>query len=418
MSQAPRLTSAKPRILRPWQTAGLVLAVIGSAAIFYSHTRTHAEVLVTHPVIEDIASTVSTTGEVVPVNDFPARANFSGLVDRIYVKLGQHVHPGQNLLRMKDQYAVPRLEKAKAALDAAQINLQNMEHSGSSQERITSHADLVKAQTEQAQAANALATARELLKKGDVSEAEVDAAQQRLEIAKANARALQQKLTNRYSPEDIASFKQRIAADKADVAAEKVSYANANITSPIAGTVYLLPVKLWDFVPAGADLLHVANLKKIHIDAEFDAPDVGKLRVGEPVNITWDGAPGRIWHGHIQDKPLAVARAGARSVGQCFIDIDDDDGALPVNTSVAVVATVQKHQHVLTIPRESVYFDGLSRYVYRVQGDSLRKTPVETGLANPMRIEITRGLTSQDQVVLHAVEDQKLKNGLKVTIAQ
>jgi multidrug efflux pump subunit AcrA (membrane-fusion protein) len=51
-------------------------------------------------------------------------------------------------------------------------------------------------------------------------------------------------------------------------------------------------------------------------------------------------------------------------------------------------------------------------------GDQLRRTPVETGLANAMTVEITRGLNAGDVVVLHADEDGTLEDGLRVSIAK
>lgn len=412
------LPSSKPRILRPWQTAVLVFLVLIAAGFVYSNTRTHAEVRVTHPEYADVESTVSTTGAVVPVNDFPARANFTGLVERIYVHLGEKVRPGQPLLQMKDQYAIPRLEKARADLDEAELNEQNVLHNGSQEDRMASEVDLEKATMEQQQAAASVATLQRLEKRGDVSPAEVEAAQDRLAIANASLKALQQKLHHRYSPEDIASWKARVAADKASVAAEQISYGNANITSPIAGTVYILPVQPWDFVPAGTDLLHVADLSKVHIRADFEEPDIDKLHLGAPVEITWDGMPGHVWHGHIEQKPLAVDVAGDRRVGRSLIRIDDDNGQLPVNTEVAVSVIVQRHAHVLTIPREALYTDEGEHYVYRVNGEKLKKTPVRTGLAGPMRIEIISGLTPADTVVSHAIDDHGLRDGLKVEVVK
>lgn len=412
------LPSAKPRILRPWQTAILVLFAVVAVGVFYSSTRTRAEVQAAHPEYGDVESTIATTGAVVPVNDFPARANFSGLVDKIYVHMGERVRPGQKLLRLKDQYAVPRLQKARADLDEAELNEQNVLHNGSQEDRIGAAVDLDKAATEQQQAENALRAMNQLAKRGDVSPAELEVAQQRLILANASLQALQLKLHDRYSPEDLASWKARVAADTASVAAEEVSYGNANIISPIAGTVYLLPIESWDFVPAGTALLHVADLSKLHIRADFDETAIARLRIGAPATITWDGMPNRVWHGRVQSKPLAVDPAGARRVGQSYIEMDDDHGALPVNTEVVVSVTVHKHSHALTIPREALYTDAGRHYVYCVRDEKLEKVPVETGLASPMRIEILSGLTPRDTIVIHAIDDARLSDGLKIKIVK
>jgi HlyD family secretion protein len=374
-------------------------------------------VRVIHPAYQDIENSVSTTGTVVPLHDFPARANFTGLVEKIYVHVGEKVRAGQMLIRMKDQYAVPKLEKARADLDDAEVSEQNVLHNGSQEDRIADQTELVKAQTERNQAAAALEAMEKIEKNGSVSGAEMDAANQRLQTAETNLAALKKKMTDRYSAEDIQSWKDKVAADKASVVAEKISWANANISTPIAGTVYVLPTHPYDFVPAGTDLLHVADLSQIQVRANFEEPDMGKLHIGQAVDVTWDGAPGRTWHGHLTAKPLGVTRvAGSRSVGECTISLDDDHGDLPLDTNVALIVSVDKRTHVLTIPREALHMENGAHYVYRVINDKLKRTPVETGLASAMAIEIKAGLAPEDTVVLHAKDDQQLSDGLRVKI--
>lgn len=407
--------SARPRILRPWQTAVLVVLVLVAAGAIYSGTRTDARVRVVRSVVADIATTISSRGLVTPANDFPARANFSGLVEGIYVHVGEKVRPGQLLLRLKDQYALPRLKNAQAALDDAELNEQNVLDNGSREDRIGAQAEMVKAQTERDEAANALKAMQAIAKNGSVTPAEVEAAGQRLKMADAYLRALDEKLRTRYSPEDVKSWRDKVAADKATVAAERVSWENAHILSPIAGTVYALPVNLYDFVPAGTDLLHVADLSHIEVRADFQEPDIGMLRDGEPVAVTWEGQPGRTWHGHIVEKPMAVTRTPGKSVGTCLIALDDDHGELPLDTDVAVVATVEQHSHVLTIPREALHMDGQAQFVYRVVEGELKRTPVEVGLANAMNAEIRSGLKPDDTIALRAESNATLTDGQRVT---
>lgn len=406
--------NAKPRVLHGWQIAVLIAILVIVAAATYASLRTKADVRVTNPKYEDIESTISTTGTVVPVHDYPARANFSGLVEGIYVKLGQKVHKGQVLVLMKDQYALPRVETARAALRDAELNRKNVINNGSQEDRIVFAADLSRAQTEEKNAAVNLDTLKQLQAKGSASGAEVEAATRQLNTARENLRVLQERMSNRYSSEDKASWNAKVAADRANLQAEKISFANAHITTPISGTVYLLPVTLYDFVPAGADLLSVADLTRLKIRAEFDEADMGRLQLGAPVKISWDGAPNRTWQGRIDTKPLAVQRSGPRTVGQCTITIADDQEDLPVNTNVSLVVTLERHQHVLSIPRAALYTDGPQQFVYKVEGDRLKKVTVQTGLAGPMNIEITGGLTAADAIALHAMDDHKLAPNLRV----
>lgn len=408
-------SSARPRILRGWQIAILVIAGVMATGWIYASLHTRATVQVIDPAYGNLRSEVTTTGTVTPSNDFPARANFTGLVEKIFVHIGEKVRPGQLLLRMKDQYAIARLDAARAALDASEMNSDNVQKNGSQEDRIAFANELSRAQDEQSLAAHALENVEQLQQSGSVTQAEVEAATQRLNAANTSLQTLQERQAHRYSALDIQTWKDKVKADRASLAAEKISYGNANITTPIAGTVYSLPINPYDFVTAGTDLMHVAYLSHIEVRAEFDEPDMAKISVGQPVKVTWDGKPGRVWHGTLVAKPLAVVRSGDRNVGKCIISLNDDHDDLPIDTDVAIAVIIDEHRNVLTIPREALHNEGSSHFVFKVDAARLVKTPVQMGLANAMSVEIVKGLAPKDVVVLHAMDDEKLGDGLRVS---
>ena len=390
-----------------------VIIAFFTTGVFLYRERA-VEVQVTSPTFEDIESTVSATGTVVPSSDFIARATFAGIVDDILVRVGQQVRPGQLLLRMRDQYAASRLANARAALETAEVNDENLRMNGSREDRIAAQSDLARAQAELESAQKSLVTLRQLRRAGSASDAEVSTAEQRVQTAKAALKAAQQRAQSRYRPEDLKNAQLKVAADKATVAAERVSYRNANVVSPIAGTAYLIPVKRYDFVQMGADLVHVANLKKLSVQASFFEPDIRQLNPGQPVRITWSGAPGHSWAGTIENKPLAVTGEGVLRTGQCTVALGNGAQGIPMNTSVTVVVTIEKHTHALTLPREAVRIEGGAHFVYRVVDDRLKKTPVQAGLANASRIEITSGLRPGERVAAHVADGGKLPDNLRI----
>ncbi len=72
---------------------------------------------------------------------------------------------------------------------------------------------------------------------------------------------------------------------------------------------------------------------------------------------------------------------------------------------------------MLSVPREALHTDGGNAfYVYCVAGGRLAKTPVQVGLVNLTRAEITGGLTDKDQVVLSTITPHDLSNGLAVKV--
>jgi HlyD family secretion protein len=406
----------RPRI-RGWQILLLLCAVVVIGSVAYANRRKLVEVGVGSPGYRDLANAVETGGTVVPLEEFPARANFAGIVTNIYVHVGEKVRPGQLLLTMKDQYALARLENARAALESAEIGEQDAKNNGSAEEKLSYAANRQRAVEEQKAAAAALATLRQLHRRGSVSDAELAVGTQRLQTATANLRAMDEKEKHRYSAQDLTRWKVKVAAAKASVAAEKVSYNNANITSPICGTVFVIPVARYDFVPMGSDLIRVADLTKIQVHADFDEADIARLGSNQPVQIHWDGRPDRTWHGHVVHAPMAVTEEGPRDVGQCTIAVDDADGDLPADSHVTVTVTIATHRHVLAIPRDALRTDGENRFVYRVVDGRLAKTAVQVGLVNLYQAEILRGLSSNDIIVLR-VRNGTLADHERVSIVR
>lgn len=410
--------SRRTSIVTRWRLIFAAAAVLATLIVIILHMQRVVKVEVVSPRFGEIESTVSATGTVIPTDDFPARATFAGIVDKIYVHIGEKVHAGQMLLQMRDQYAEARLANARAALMSAEVNDEHLLMNGSKEDRITAASDLERARSDQAVAAESLAAIQRLRRVGSASDSEVSAALQRLQGANAALSAAQLRSQSRYQPDDVKNAEAKIAADKASLEAERVSYANAYIASPVAGTVYLIPVNQYDFVQMGADLLHVANLNRISVRANIFEPDIKELRIGQPVRITWSGAPGRTWSGTIQSAPMAVTGDGPLRTGQCTIAVADNPGGLPVNTSVTVTASVEKHFHAITLPREAIHREGPDHYVYRVVDAHLEKTQVGIGLVTPSMVEITSGITSRDKVALWSDAGEKLRDKLRIKAAE
>jgi len=202
------------------------------------------------------------------------------------------------------------------------------------------------------------------------------------------------------------------------VAAAQSAYNTADIRSEISGTVYYLPVAQYDYVDTGTDLVYVANLSRLRITAYFDEPDIGNLAVGQPVKITWEAKSGMAWYGHVEQVPTTIIEYQTRFVGECFIAIDNGDGALEPNANVNVTVTTAQRPHVLSVPREAMHTDNGGSFVFRVVNDKLVRTPVQVGIFNLTREEILSGLSEGDVVALNATTPHDLSNGLEVKPVQ
>jgi HlyD family secretion protein len=404
--------------LRPSTVLGIVL-LIAVLALVGVKTFSHdlVEVRVAGVNHQNLVSSVSTNGKVEPVEYYQAHAAAPGVVEKIYVDVGQKVKAGQLLVKMTDSDASAKLASATAGLRSAEVAAQDIQQNGSQDERIGMAGDLNRAQMQQKQAASDLEALRKLQQKGAASAAEVATAEQRLLTANSTLQNLQQRSTQRYSSAERARAQAQLADAQATVKAANANYAAVNIRTPLSGTVYSIPVSEYDFVPAGEDLMDVADLNRIQVRAYFDEPEIGNLSKGQAVKIVWDAKHNQTWHGHIEQTPTTVITYGTRNVGECLITVDDARGDLLPNTNVTVTVTTSQRFNVLSIPREALHTDG-GDYVYRVIAGKLVRTPVQIGVVNLTRVEITGGLTEKDTVATVATSNRDLTPGLAVKIVE
>jgi HlyD family secretion protein len=414
------MPTTETRRLNPYALTGTILAVVALAFLgIRMFTRDVVEIKATPVTHQNLLSTLPTNGRVEPIEPFQAHAQAPGVVAKIYVQVGQKVKKGDLLLKMEDADAVSKLATAHAGLSGAQATLHDIQQGGTQEEQLSLTADLTRAQQQKKQAEESLAALRQLQQKGAASVSEVTSAEQRLQTANATLQSVQQRQTNRYSTTDRSKVQAQVNDARASVAAAENSYGNANIRSPLNGTVYSIPVTAYDFVNAGESLMDVADLKRIQVRAYFDEPEIGKLTVGQAVKISWDAKPTQVWHGHISRAPSTIITYGTRNVGECIITVDDAQEDLLPNTNVNVTVTVSQRFNVLSIPREALHTEGNNDYVYRVVQGKLVRTPVQVGVLNLTRVEIVSGLTEKDTVALTATSSNRdLSNGLVVKIVE
>lgn len=383
-------------------------------AIRYA-TRSDTPVRVTQADYGDLLSSIATNGKVEPIQSFQAHASEPGTVRSVNVHDGEQVVAGTLLLQMDAATAVARVETARSGIAQAQAAQFDLRQGGSADERIAISGDLNRGKLQMTQAQNDLSALRALQSKGAASSAEVSAAQERLATAESSLQSLQQRSTSRYATTDRERVQAQLADSRAALAAAQDSLSKSVVRAPFAGTVYSLPVKQYEFVQAGEELVQMADLSKVQVRAYFDEPEIGKLKVGAQVVIKWDAKPSISWHGRITRTPLTVITYGTRNVGEALIAVDDANGSLLPNTNVNVNVTTQQIYHVLSLPREALRTQGAENYVYLVQHGLLVKRTIQVGALNLLRFQVVSGVQPGDVVALNPLSSSvDLSDGMRV----
>jgi len=397
-----------------WLAALLVLLLILYSYLHQTPLKVRATMVIRGP----IRSVVSTNGKIEPIQnfDFEAHAPIATTVKRLYVKEGDHVHKGQLLLQLDDADIRSQAARAQAQVKAAQANQAALKTGGTQEEVLTTGAQLIKARSDRDVAQHNLDALRRLQQQGAASPGEVRQAEDKLQSAQADVNLLEQKQKDRYSPPEVARTEAQGAEAQAAYEVAEDALHKSNVRAPFDGIVYALPIKAGAFVQNGELLLQEADLSKVLVRAFVDEPDVGRLQVGQKVEITWDAVSGRVWTGTVNTVPSTVKLHLSRNVGETTCLIDNHDLRLLPNVNVGVTIVIAEHQDVLTLQRDAVRLDDSKPYVYRIDGDRVTRQDIQYSLQNLTRVEITSGLSKGDTVALPAEESKPLFDGALIRI--
>lgn len=391
--------------------AALVVAIIGAAVILGGRGPLVPVVTVNR---QNLSASISSNGKVEPISPVVARAGFPTFVDRVLAKEGQTVHRGELIVMLEASDMRAQLAQARANLLTAQTDLQNAKAGGAPEQTAQLKADLESARMQVANLENSVNQLKDLVAKHAATQQELIQTQENLTKQRGVLETLEAKKKDLKARESQSVEGAQLRVNQAQNVVQSLESkaASANVVSPIDGTLYSLPVKLGDFVQTGQVLAEMANLKRVRVRAFVDEPDLGSLAVGQEVDVTWDGKPGKVWTGKTEQLPKEVVARGMRSVGDVLCSIDNSEQDLLPNTNVDVQILVHAQRDVLAVPRAAVNEQGSQHYVFLVQGDRVERRNITVGIASSSMYQVLSGLSSGD-LVAEPVE-QTLRDGAKI----
>lgn len=400
--------------MRRWLWPLLIAAAL--VLIYFSFHQAPLKVRAVRVERGPIRSMVSTNGKIEPLVNYEAHAPIATTVKRLLVKEGDHVHKGQLLLQLDDADIRSQAARAQAQIKAAQADQSSLKTGGTHEEVLTLDAQLAKAHSSLDIAQRNLDALRRLQQQGAASPGEVRQGEDTLQRAQADVNLLEQKQKDRYSQPEVAKVQAQGEEAQAAYAAAEDALSKSSVRAPFDGIVYSVPVKQGAFVQAGDLMLQEANLSRVLVRAFVDEPDVGRLQVGQRVEVTWDALPARTWAGTVSTVPATVKPHGSRNVGEMTSIIDNHDFRLLPNTNVGVTIIAAERDNVLTLQRDALHTDDNKPFVFQIVDGRLKREPIEIALQNLTRVEVARGLSAGDAVALPVEESKPLADGAKVNV--
>jgi HlyD family secretion protein len=399
----------------------LLAGVLAYVLVGLSGRKPVPKVAVVEPTRENLVSSISSNGKVEPISPYVMRAQLDTFVEKVTVHEGQAVKKGQLLLELDVKEAAAKLAEAKGRLLKAEDDLRSAMAGGKIDEAAKIASDLAKAQArrDRLQRNNEVLqrlVARQAATQDELAANDLALIEAQAEVARLSAAKQQFDRTVKLDSDQTPLRVQQI---RDEVAALDEKVRQGRIVAPADGTLYSLPVKAGDYVRLGDLLAEMADLHKVRVRAFIDEPELGGLEVYEPVKITWDALPNRIWVGKTEIIPKQVVKRETRSVGELLCSINNDKLELLPNINVNVRINSRERLGVLSVPRGAVEADGGRRYVFVVKKNqlgvgksTLEKREIHVGIADATNYEVVSGLQEGELVALPG--DVDLRDGMTV----
>jgi HlyD family secretion protein len=360
---------------------------------------------------EELTDVIGATSVVESLVTIHLRALVSAKIESLHVDLGSWVKSGEVLARMDQKVLRAALESARTAAARARAELERIEKTVVTQlealrAAVASARDtLIKAKTELQNSEISFTRTQALYDTKVVAKAELEAAQGRLDTARAALTGAQEQITrteNDLKNYAVTSQAQLQAARFAVAAANEVlaraerDFKDTTIVSPADGIILERKISVGETPVAAADVFTLGTLESIYVVARVAEEHVSRVHVGSRVEIVFDSFPNEKFTGTIvKIDPTTDVKTRTFAA---YAKVDNIDKRFKPGLT-AYTRILWKRQ-ALTVPRLAVVKNSLEASVFVVRDGHARMIPVKVIQAPAERMEVVSGL-QPGEVVIH-----------------
>jgi len=363
---------------------------------------------------ERLVSTLVTNGKIEPAAWREVRAPRAGMLSSVAVERGATVRRGQTIATLEAGDARAEAVSAQARLDQTKADLAAVERGPSPQAVAELEGELSKARLERDVAARQVQNYERLVSANAATRFELSAARDRLSSAEAQLRSLEKRKAAMADRSGREAALARVREAHAAVELGRRNLSLSAVSAPVDGVVYELAARPGAFVQAGDLIARVGRTAEMRAVVYVDEPELGRVSLGMPVELTWDALPGRRWRGEVEKMPSQIVALGSRQVGEVICRLDNAGGALPPGANVNAEIRSKIVEGALVAPKETVRREAGETVVYALSGNKVARRSVRTGTSSVTQVEIVSGVKEGDLVALPS--PAQLKDGYVVQV--
>jgi len=318
----------------------------------------------TQPVIGTIENIRLITGNLYPETEISVKSSISGVIEMIYVEEGDQVRAGDKIAKIQMVPDPTEIEALQKHLATAKI----------------------KYETEK----KAYERKNRLFEKGFIAEAEYEKEKQQYELSKA----------------EYESAKNRLELTLEGEASGIKDITNI-VKAPTDGTILDIPVKRGASVikrnnfNQGTNIALIAKLDSFVFRGKVNESELAHLYPGMPLTLSVNALEGYEASGIL----TKISPKGEKEQGimkyqiEAKVDIAQDTITIRAGYTATAKIILQKRPDVLTMEEKHLIFENDSAFVEILNDEGeYEKKHIKTGVSDGIKIEITKGLNTDDKV--------------------
>ena len=368
---------------------GIIILIIIAAGVFVLFRDKEPEIKFRTINVSkgDIREIVTASGTVNAVTTVLVGTQVSGTIKHIYVDFNSQVKRDQLIARIDPAIFEAQVEQARANLLSARANLE-------------------KADAALVDAKRTFDRTKELYQRNLIARSELDTAETNHETSKAQ----------------VEVAKAQIVQTEAALRLSGTNLRYTSIVSPVDGIVVSRNVDVGQTVAASFQtptLFTIAqDLTKMQINTNVDEADIGKIKIGQPVEFNVDAYPeiifnGKVWQ--IRIAPITVQNVVTYDV---VIKMDNPELKLKpgMTANVSILTAVKKD--ILKIPNAAMRFRPSDKNkvnaqqkgfgVWQLVNGEPNRIPVSAGISDGSFTEVISGdIREGQEIIIESLDESK-----------
>ncbi|PAB60759.1 efflux RND transporter periplasmic adaptor subunit [Anaeromicrobium sediminis] len=315
------------------------------------------------------------SGKISAIDEADISSKVSGTVQNVNVEIGDFVKEGNILISLEKTDFKTSLEEAQASYSMALASYNN------TLEKIkVAKANYRRMEELYSQGA---------LSKRELEQAELEASDTNLELAKAKLLQSQATLTKVQN-----------------------SYSDSNITAPISGFITAVNVSKGESISPSVPVVSISNIDPVKVETSVSGYLVNKLHKGDLVDVFIKSVDTKPFKGTIN--AISPAPSKDNLTYPIQITIENKDSLVKPGMFAEIVVSSDKKENILTIPSQAVVIKDGEPVVFVIKDSTAYMKNIEVGLDNGTLVEVLNGLSENEEVVIKGQNYLEDGNQVKV----